>query len=173
MSGEESVDLFIEGFNDDIKPAGESAEAPVEVQVEEPQENPSQDLVNELADQHGLTPEEYVQAVRDQQVEDEVYSLMAQGVDEELAYEILETRQLKAQQQEESQAKQQQEEEAQNKEYFKFFDLFREINGREYSPSNDKIPIQVWEETTKGKSLVEAYKEHNKDSQFLAGFNSV
>jgi hypothetical protein len=57
--------------------------------------------------------------------------------------------------------KQQEQQTKQANEYGEFLEYFRTENGKEFNPSTDKIPDEVWAQTAKGKSLVDAYAYHD------------
>lgn len=57
--------------------------------------------------------------------------------------------------------KQQEQQAKQANEYGEFLEYFRTENGKEFNPSTDKIPDEVWAQTAKGKNLTDAYAYHD------------
>lgn len=57
--------------------------------------------------------------------------------------------------------KQQEAQQKQANEYGEFLEYFRTENGKEFNPSTDKIPDEVWAQTAKGKNLTDAYAYHD------------
>jgi hypothetical protein len=182
---EEIINLSVDNFNNDIKPAGESESAKTDLEdfgdfvegIEEAPEveaqpvevDPRISFVEDVAKQYDMTPEEYISAVKEQERENEVIALMQQGVEEEAAYEILDARESKAQAEEQTKMKKQQDDAM----YMEFMDDFREATGREFRPGEDEIPVTVWLQVEQGKPLKEAYNEHKFDAAFLKGFDSL
>jgi uncharacterized membrane protein YheB (UPF0754 family) len=85
-----------------------------------------------------MTPDEYIEAVRQQQEQARIDELVSQGISEELAQEMMENKKFREQYEAEKKAKA--EEEKKNQDFAEFFDYFRTANGREYVPNQDAIP---------------------------------
>jgi hypothetical protein len=120
--------------------------------------DPRLSFIEELANQHGMTPQEYMEAVQQQREQSRIDELVSQGISEEVAQEMLENRKFRDQYEAEKKAKA--EEEKKNAEFGEFFNYFREANGREYVPNQDKIPENVWESVNQGVPLKFAYMAH-------------
>jgi hypothetical protein len=76
----------------------------------------------------------------------------------EIIEELIKGRQFREESLAEKKAKA--EEEKINTEYNKFFEYFREANGREYVPTQDVIPQNVWDAVNQGEPLKFAYMAH-------------
>jgi hypothetical protein len=105
-----------------------------------------------------MSPQEYIEAVRQQQEQERIHQLVEQGISEEVAHELLENRKFREQYENERKAKA--EEERKNADYNEFFDYYREANGRDFVPNQDNIPQSVWDATEKGVPLKFAYMMH-------------
>jgi hypothetical protein len=105
-----------------------------------------------------MTPQEYIEAVKQQQEQERINQLVEQGISEEIAQELLENRKFREQFDAEKKAKA--EEEKKNADYNEFFDYYREANGRDFVPNQDTIPQSVWDATEKGVPLKFAYMMH-------------
>jgi hypothetical protein len=115
-------------------------------------------FIEQLASQHNMTPQEYIEAVKQQQEQERINQLVEQGISEEIAQELLENRKFREQFDAEKKAKA--EEEKKNADYNEFFDYYREANGRDFVPNQDTIPQSVWDATEKGVPLKFAYMMH-------------
>jgi hypothetical protein len=120
--------------------------------------DPRLSFIEELASQHNMSPQEYIEAVRQQQEQERIHQLVEQGISEEVAHELLENRKFREQYENERKAKA--EEERKNADYNEFFDYYREANGRDFVPNQDNIPQSVWDATEKGVPLKFAYMMH-------------
>jgi hypothetical protein len=120
--------------------------------------DPRLSFIEELASQHDMTPDEYIQAVKQQQEQARIDELVSQGISEELAQEMMENKKFREQMEAEKKAKA--EEEKKNQDFAEFFDYFRTANGREYVPNQDAIPENVWESVNQGVPLKFAYMAH-------------
>jgi hypothetical protein len=120
--------------------------------------DPRLSFIEELAGQHGMTPDEYISAVQQQREQSRIDELVSEGISEELAQELLESRKDREERKREKEAKA--EEEKKNAEFGEFFNYFREANGREYVPNQDTIPENVWESVNQGVPLKFAYMAH-------------
>jgi hypothetical protein len=120
--------------------------------------DPRLNFIEELAQQHGMTGQEYMEAVRQQREQAKIDELVSQGISEELAQEINENKKFREQYENEKKAKA--EEEKKNQDFAEFFDYFRQANGREYVPNQDAIPENVWESVNQGVPLKFAYMAH-------------
>jgi hypothetical protein len=120
--------------------------------------DPRLSFIEDLAQQHGMTPDEYIEAVQQQREQSRIDELVSQGISEEVAQELLESRRDREERKREKEAKA--EEEKKNAEFGEFFNYFREANGREYVPNQDAIPENVWESVNQGVPLKFAYMAH-------------
>ncbi|MCU7522772.1 MAG: hypothetical protein HF312_21410 [Ignavibacteria bacterium] len=120
--------------------------------------DPRLTLVEQLAQQQGMSVDEYVEAVRQYQEEAQLNELIQQNIPEEYAKEMLENRRFREQLQQEQQQKQQ--EAQQQQEFQDFFKYFKEANGRDFIPETDTIPDSVWQANQQGVPLRFAYAEH-------------
>jgi len=101
------------------------------------------------------TEADYKNALQEQEL---MQKYQNQNLPEEVISELIEGRKFREQLQSETKTKQ--EEEKANADFQEFFGFFREANGRDYNPNNDKIPDQVWQTVSKGVPLKYAYMEH-------------
>jgi hypothetical protein len=120
--------------------------------------DPRLSFIEDLAQQHGMTPDEYISAVQQQREQSRIDELVSQGISEEVAQELLESRRDREERKREKEAKA--EEEKKNAEFGEFFNYFREANGREYVANQDIIPENVWESVNQGVPLKFAYMAH-------------
>lgn len=127
-------------------------------------ESPQIKLINKLASENGMTPEEYVKAFEKQQEENEreqekekIEEMILNGVPEDIAKEVVETGKLRKQLNEEKLAMQKELEEKQNKvkaeeEYDKFLEEFPDVKA-------DDIPKEVFIKS-KEIGLIPAYTKY-------------
>ncbi|ULT55400.1 hypothetical protein L1999_20170 [Neobacillus drentensis] len=120
--------------------------------------DPRLSFIEDIAKDYGMTPDEYIEAVRQQKEQARIDELVSQSISEELAQEMLENKKFREQYEAEQKAKA--EEEKKNADFAEFFDYFRQANGREYVPANDQIPDNVWEAVNQGVPLKFAYMSH-------------
>jgi hypothetical protein len=120
--------------------------------------DPRLSFIESLAKQHGMNPQEYMEAVQQQQEQQRIDKLVEQGISEEMAQEMLENRKFREQFEAEKKAKA--EEEKANADYNEFFDYFKQANGRDFNSQSDEIPQNVWDATQNGMSLKSAYVMH-------------
>lgn len=113
--------------------------------------DPSIQFVKRMADMYGLTPEQYIEAVRQQEEQAKLNELVQQNIPEELAKEILENRKFREETLAERRARQ--EEERQRKEFMDFFQNYPDVKPEE-------IPQEVWERNAQGVPLKYAYMEY-------------
>lgn len=125
--------------------------------------DPRLSFIENLAKQHNMSPQEYIDAVNQQQEQDRINQLVEQGISEELAQEMLENR--KFREQFESEKRTKAEEAKKNQEFNEFFDYFRQANGKDFNAQSDEIPQSVWEANANGVPLKFAYMEH-QNNQF-------
>lgn len=102
------------------------------------------------------TEAEYKQALQEQEL---MQKYQNQNLPDEVIQELIEGRKFREQLQSESKAKQ--EEEKANQDFQEFFGFFREANGREFNPQQDKIPDSVWQQVGQGVPLKYAYMQHH------------
>jgi hypothetical protein len=125
--------------------------------------DPRLSFIENLAKQHNMSPQEYIEAVQQQQEQERINQLVEQGISEELAQEMLENR--KFREQFESEKRTKAEETKKNAEFNEFFDYFRQANGKDFNTQSDEIPQSVWEANANGVPLKFAYMEH-QNSQY-------
>lgn len=122
-------------------------------------------LISEMyGESHGIhTYAEYQEAVRQQQEQQKLQELMENNVPEDVAKELIESKKFREQYEAEKQTKAQ--EEAKRKDYESFLESYPDVKA-------DEIPLEVWEENSKGKSLVDAYAKYENKllKQQLAEF---
>jgi hypothetical protein len=123
--------------------------------------DPRLTLVEQLAQQQGMNVDEYVEAVRQYQEQEQLDALIQQNIPEEYAREMLENRRFREQLQQEQQQRQQ--EAKQQQEFQDFFQYFKEANGRDFVPESDVIPDSVWQANQQGVPLRYAYAEHENN----------
>jgi len=130
----------------------------VQSQLQQFQSDPRLSFVEEIAKEYGMTPDEYIQAVKADREQQKLNELVQQNIPEELAQEIISNRQFREQW--EAQQKQQAEERKKDADLNEFLDVFKQNNGRAYDPDKDNLPDSVWEDVANGKSLADAYTRH-------------
>jgi hypothetical protein len=145
---DEAIPLVQKGLNYDK----------VQERLQAIESDPRLTFVESMANQFGMTVEEYMSAVQQQQEQERINELVQQGISEELAQEMLENR--KFRQQFENERKAKQEEEKKNVEYQDFFQYFRQSQQRDFNPDKDEIPQAVWEAANNGVPLKYAYMSH-------------
>jgi hypothetical protein len=123
--------------------------------------DPRLSFIENLAKQHDMTPQEYIEAVNQQQEQQRIDDLVQQGISEELAQEMLENRKFREQFEAEKRTKA--DEAKKNSEFNEFFDYFRQANDRDFNAQSDEIPQSVWDATEKGVPLKFAYMEHQNN----------
>jgi hypothetical protein len=120
--------------------------------------DPRLGFIEQLANQYGMTPQEYMQAVQQQQEQARLDELVQQNIPEEYAREMLENRKFRDQIETERRTKA--EEEKKNAEFNDFFQYFQQANGRDFNAQQDEIPKDVWEANANGVPLRFAYMQH-------------
>lgn len=145
---DEAIPLVQKGLNYDK----------VQERLNELANDPTRAFFEELAQENGMSLQEYVDAVRQQREQSKLDELIQQNIPEELAREIMENQKFREQYESERQTKAQEEE--QKAEFGEFFDYFKEANGRDYT-DQDEIPQEVWEAQANGVPLKYAYMEHH------------
>jgi hypothetical protein len=68
--------------------------------------DPRLSFIEDLAQQHGMTPDEYIEAVQQQREQSRIDELVSQGISEEVAQELLESRRDREERKKEKEAKQ-------------------------------------------------------------------
>jgi hypothetical protein len=113
--------------------------------------NPGLSWINAQAQRYGMTVDEFVNAMKQQEEQEQLNQLVQQNIPQEYAQEMLENRRFRQQYQSEREAMQQRiKTEAM---YQEFLDSYPDINP-------DNIPQEVWNEVGKGRSLLDAYVRH-------------
>lgn len=113
--------------------------------------DPRIQFVQGLAEMYGLTPEQYIEAVKQQEEQAKLDALIQQNIPQDVAQEILESR--KFREQWEAEQAQKQQEELQRMEFMDFFQNYPDVKPEE-------IPQEVWERNTQGVPLKYAYMEY-------------
>jgi hypothetical protein len=105
-------------------------------------------FVDRMASKFGMTPEQYLDAVKREEEQAEINQLIQQNIPEELAQEIYESRKFRDDYQK-MQTKSQ-EDSRRQQQYADFLEAFPDVKP-------DTIPEQVWQMFNQGTSLVDAY----------------
>jgi hypothetical protein len=125
--------------------------------------DPRLSFVEELAQQHGMDVPQYLEAVKQQREQERIDQLVEQGISEEVAQELLESR--KDREERKKEKEEAAKEQKKNADYQEFFDYFKQANDRDFNSQSDEIPQSVWDATEKGVPLKYAYMEH-QNNQF-------
>jgi hypothetical protein len=130
----------------------------VQERLQSLESDPRLSFVEQLAQQHGMDVNQYLEAVKQQQEQQRLEELLQNNIPEEYAKEILDNRKFREQfsQQQEEQAKQAKA----DAEFNDFFAHFQATEGRAFDANKDQIPPSVWEATQNGVPLKTAYMEH-------------
>jgi hypothetical protein len=130
----------------------------VQERLQSLESDPRLSFVEQLAQQHGMDVNQYLEAVKQQQEQQRLEKLLQNNIPEEYAKEILDNRKFREQfsQQQEEQAKQAKA----DAEFNDFFTHFQATEGRAFDANKDQIPQSVWEATQNGVPLKTAYMEH-------------
>lgn len=131
----------------------------VQEQLRELESDPRLSFVEELAREQNMDVNEFLEAVRESREQQQLDQLVQQNIPEEYAREMLENRKFREQQKAEQQQKAQ--EEQKNAEFGDFFETFKQANDRDFDPSKDQIPQEVWDAHAQGTPLKFAYMEHH------------
>jgi len=115
--------------------------------------DPARKLVEKQAAQYGMTPQEYISAVEKQQEEQKLAKLTEQGIPEEYAREILESK--KFRQEYQSQKQQQEAQVKQQQEMNEFIQAFPNVKP-------DDIKPETWAKVNQGTPLKYAYMEQER-----------
>lgn len=129
----------------------------VKDQVNTYKNDPRLSFVENLAKQANMTPEQFIQAVQDEQYQDEIDELVKSGVKEDIAKEVVDTRRQKRQESQPQVTDQQKQEE---KELVDFVEYYAKINGKTFDPDTDNLPDEVWKSSANGTPLKVAYMEY-------------
>lgn len=121
--------------------------------------DPRLSFIEELANEQGMDVNEYLEAVKSAREDAELRQLVESNIPEEYAKEMLENRKFREQQKEEQQRKA--DEEKKNAEFNDFFQTFKDANDRDFDPSKDQIPQEVWDAHAQGTPLKFAYMQHH------------
>ncbi len=133
-------------------------------QLNELKTDPRLAFIDELAQESGMSAQEFIEMARQQREQQMLDELIQQNIPEEYAREMIENRKFRQQIQQEREAAQQKEQET--KDYNEFFEYFSQVNGRLFDPNKDTIPQEVLEAKAQGVPLKYAYMEHqNKELQ--------
>lgn len=121
--------------------------------------DPRLSFVEELAQEQGMNVEEYLQAVKQHREQQQLDALIQQNIPQELAQEIMENKKFRDQYETEQKSKQ--EEATREQEFKEFFSYFQQANGRNFDPSKDQIPQEVWDMKEQGMPLKFAFMQHH------------
>jgi hypothetical protein len=121
--------------------------------------DPRLSFVETLAKEQGMDVNEFIDAYSQWQEQEKLNQLVQQNIPEDIAQEILESR--KEREARKQQEKSKEEETKKSQEAQEFFDYFSQVNGRDYNPSKDQIPKEVWEANEQGVPLKFAYMQHH------------
>lgn len=121
--------------------------------------DPRLTFVEEMAKEQGMDVPEFLEAVKSAREDRQLQELVQNNIPEEYAREMLENRKFREQLEQEKQ--QNAEEEKRNTEYTEFFDVFQQTNDRNFDPTKDQIPQEVWDAHAQGTPLKYAYMEHH------------
>jgi hypothetical protein len=111
------------------------------------------ELIAEMyGESHGIhSYAEYQQALAQQQEQARIQELIENNVPEDVAKEVIESK--KFREQYAAEQKTRAEQEARNKDFTDFLTAYPDVKA-------ESIPAEVWEENSKGKSLVDAYAKY-------------
>lgn len=157
---DEAIPLVQKGLNYDK----------VQERLQALESDPRLSFIEDLARQYDMTPQDYMEAVRQQQEQQRIQELVEQGISEELAQEMLENKKFREQYEAEKKAKA--EEEQEKADYADFFNYFKQANGREFQPEQDALPESVWEAVNSGVPLKYAYMAH-ENNQLRTQLNTL
>lgn len=116
-------------------------------------------FVEELAQESGMSVQEYLQAAREYREAEKIRALAEkEGISEELAQRL--TKLERNEQDRQHQEHQRQQEARKNQEYNEFFTYFESENGRSFDGTKDAIPDEVWQGVAKGKTLLDSYQSY-------------
>lgn len=130
----------------------------VQERLQQLETDPRLSFVEELANQNGMTTEQFIEVFKQQQEQEKLNELIQQNIPEELAQEILENRKFRQQMEQERKSKEQEQEET--KQFMDFLDFYKQANGKEFDANTDQLPIEVIEANQNGVPLKYAYMEH-------------
>lgn len=119
------------------------------------QSNPALNFVERQAQRFGMSVDEYIQAVRQSEEQEELNELVQKNVPEEYAKEMLENRKFREQYVAEQQAKATKE--RKSAEYKDFLNLYGNVKPED-------IPTSVWEAESRGVPLKYAYMQHERET---------
>lgn len=116
-------------------------------------------FVEELAQESGMSVQDYLQAAREYREAERIRALAeSEGISEELAQRL--TKLERGEQERQQQESQRQQEAKRQTEYQEFFDYFEKENGRSFDTAKDSIPDEVWQGVAKGKTILDSYQAH-------------
>lgn len=121
--------------------------------------DPRLSFVEEMAKDQGMDVPEFLEAVKTAREDRQLQELVQQNIPEQYAKEMLENRKFRDQLEQEKQQKA--EEEKKNSEFAEFFEVFQQANDRNYDPTKDQIPQEVWDMHAQGTPLKYAYMQHH------------
>jgi hypothetical protein len=125
--------------------------------LQEIENGPVMQLINDLANQSGMTIEQYVQAARENMKQQELNELIQKNIPEDLAREMIENKRFREEYQ--VKEKQRQAEEKTKTEVDNELSDFRKAYP---GVKNQDIPKEVWDKVNEGVPLKYAYMEYER-----------
>jgi len=141
LDREKAIELAQKGMNYDK----------IYEKLQQLENDPRLSFVEQQAQRYGMTAEQYLEAVREAEEQEQLNELIQQNIPEEIAKEIMENRKFREQWEQERRAREQ--EEQRQADYQAFLETFPDVKPED-------IPQSVWEEVKQGKSLVDAYTRY-------------
>lgn len=124
--------------------------------------NPALSWVDKQAKAYGLTTEQYIEAVNQQQEQQKLQQLLEQNIPEEYAKEMLDNRKFREQFETERQTKARQEQD--QKDQIAFLEHFEKVNKRPFNSQIDQFPQEFWSEVQNGRKLKDVYNEYRTNT---------
>lgn len=131
----------------------------VQERVQELENDPRISFIDQLAQENGMSTDDFLENVRAQREEAQLNELIQQNIPEEYAREMLENQ--KFRKQFEEQQKQKEQEEKQQQDFVEFFDYYQDATGKPYDPKMGDVPQEVWDAAEGGTPLKYAFMEHH------------
>jgi transcriptional regulator len=131
----------------------------VQTQLQELQNDPGRQFLQSLAKENGFDNiNDFITDFKAMQEQSRIDDLIQQNVPEQYAREMIENQKFREQFQQQQEQKQREEQEKQ--EYVGLIDAFREFNDRDFNPTTDAIPDEVFQKAQEdGIPLKYAYTD--------------
>jgi hypothetical protein len=131
----------------------------VQTQLQELQNDPGRQFLQSLAKENGFDNiNDFITDFKAMQEQSRIDDLIQQNVPEQYAREMIENQKFRVQFQQQQEQKQREEQEKQ--EYVGLIDAFREFNDRDFNPTTDAIPDEVFQKAQEdGIPLKYAYTD--------------